>query len=79
MIIPGLGAIKNYALIGLGLALAVLYGLLQASRLGRAKDREKVQKKSTEIREKAHKALNQGLQDEHEAMNRPADKIEDEF
>jgi len=61
-----------------GLALAVMYALLQKSEKERAEMREKVQAKSHQIQIKASIANLEGAIDEHEAMVKPIDDKKDD-
>ena len=61
-----------------GLALAVMYALLQKSEKERAEMREKIKDKSHAIQMKASLANLEGVVDEHEAMTKPIDDKKDD-
>lgn len=71
--------IKLFAVAAAGMAIAVLYAMLQVSERKRVEFKGKVEKKSAEIRDKAHKANLEGAVDEHELAAKPAKDIKDEF
>lgn len=69
MIIPGLGTLKTWALAALGMATAVLFGLWQMTRAGRAADRRKAAEKAVEVKSKATDAIVAGEQKKQEARD----------
>ena len=71
--------IKLFAVAAAGIAIAVLYAMLQVSERKREEFKGKVERKSAAIREKAHNANLKGAIDEHEIDTKPVDDIKDEF
>ena len=71
--------IKLFAVAAVGILVAVLYAMLQVSERKREEFKGKVERKSADIREKAHKANLKGAVDEHEIDTKPIDKVKDEF
>lgn len=69
MIIPGLSTLKTWLLAGLAVVSAVLYGLLQAAKLGREKDKRKAAEKSVEVLGEANDAIAKGEIKKQEARD----------
>lgn len=61
-----------------GLALTIMYALLQRSEKQRAELREKIKSKAQDIQIKAGEANLEGAIDEHEAMVKPIDSKKDD-
>jgi len=69
VIIPGLGTLKNWAIIVLTLGGSILFGLWKHQQAARASDYANRVKLGKKAREKADKALIDGLQREKESAD----------
>ncbi len=67
--IPGLGKIKTALLAVLSIASAILFGLFEMSRVGRANDKLKAAKKANEIQQSATDVITEGEKKREEIQN----------
>lgn len=68
-----LGKLKIAAVVAIGFVVTILYALLQRSEKKREVFKAKVAKKTHQVKEKASKALSDGLQKESAENAKPVD------
>ena len=66
--IPGLGTLKTYGLMALGILAAVLFALFKNESAGRAKDKLKGEVQARKTAQATNKAVMDGINDEHEEI-----------